>query len=165
MKLKILLGLSCLVFSLQAIASPAKPETIDKLFEVTNSAKLMDGVYAQLDPMYTQMVAQMQIPESQKPITEKYMKKYSALMREEMSWDKIKGPIANTYAQVFSEEELKDVIKFYQSPTGKKFVEKMPEMTKASMTMVQELMKSFVPKIQALQKEMQEEIKAESSAK
>lgn len=161
MKAKVLLGLSCIVLSLQVFAAPAKQETIDKLFEVTHSAQLMDGVYAQIDSMFAQMTNQMQVPESQKPIMDKFFKKYSAMMREEMSWEKLKGPMSNAYAQTYTEEELKDVIKFYQSPTGQKFIAKMPELTKASMIMVQDMMKTFMPKMQALQKELQDELKAE----
>lgn len=160
MKAKVLLGLSCIVLSLQVFASPAKQETIDKLFEVTQSAQLMDGVYGQMDSMFAQMASQMQIPESQKPIMDKFFKKYSTMMRDEMSWEKIKVPMSNVYAQTYTDEELKDVVKFYQSPTGKKFVAKMPELTKASMVMVQEMMKGFMPKMQALQKELQDELKA-----
>ena len=161
MKAKVLLGVGCVLLSLQSFASPAKQETIDKLFDVTHSAQVMDGVYGQMDSMFGQMAAQMQVPETQKPIMDKFFKKYSIMMREEMSWEKLKGPMSNAYAQVYSDEELKDIIKFYQSPAGKKMVEKMPELTKASMVMVQELMKGFMPKMQVLQKELQDELKAE----
>lgn len=40
---------------------------------------------------------------------------------------------AQTYARHFSEEELQDVIDFYESPTGKKFQDLVPTILQESM--------------------------------
>ncbi len=43
-----------------------------------------------------------------------------------IGWDAIKDDIAKIYAKHFNEQELKDLIKFYQSPTGKKTLKELP---------------------------------------
>ncbi len=37
--------------------------------------------------------------------------------------------IANVYAREYSEGELKEIIAFYKSPTGQKYLDKAPELT------------------------------------
>jgi uncharacterized protein len=47
----------------------------------------------------------------------------------------------NLYAKFFTEEELKDLIAFYRSPTGKKTIEVMPRLFAESMTQTAETIK------------------------
>ena len=62
------------------------------------------------------------------------------------------------YSNHFTEEEVKGLITFYESDTGKSMVRKMPMIMQDSMLVSQELMKDFLPKMQALSIEMQTEI-------
>ena len=65
-----------------------------------------------------------------------------------------------TYASVYSEEELRELAGFYNSPLGQKFVRKMPELMTATMQMTQEMMLDFVPRMQEIEAELQAELKA-----
>jgi uncharacterized protein len=53
---------------------------------------------------------------------EKFFEKY-------LSYDALKDDLIKMYAAEFTEEEIKDLIKFYQTPLGKKTAEKMPVLT------------------------------------
>lgn len=154
-----------LIFSLNCFAEPASKATIDELFKVTQAQKLMDSVYGQMDGMFKNMVQGMNVTEAQKPILDSFFIKYNALIREEMSWEKLKDPMADAYASVYTESEVKDIIKFYKSPAGQKMLAKMPELMQASMGIVQNSMKNMMPKITELQKQMQDELKKESAKK
>jgi hypothetical protein len=44
----------------------------------------------------------------------------------------MKKPMSTAYAQVFTESELAGIIAFLKSPIGRKYVEKTPELTKAT---------------------------------
>jgi hypothetical protein len=46
--------------------------------------------------------------------------------------------IALVYAKKFSEQELKEIVTFYQSPTGKKMVAELPAVLKESYELMQE---------------------------
>lgn len=154
-----------LVVSLNCFSAPASKETIDELFKVTQTEKMMDSVYGQMDGMFKQMVQEMNVTEEKKPILDSFFVKYNTLIIQEMSWEKLKGPMTEAYASVYTEDEVKDIIKFYKSPAGQKMVAKMPELMQASMRMVQDLMKNMMPKINQLQKELQEELKQDSTIK
>jgi hypothetical protein len=73
------------------------------------------------------------------------------MVLKEFSWDKMKDDYIAIYAETFNEEELKGVIAFYESPTGKKFTEKQPELIQRSMMLSQKKMAEIMPKLQALQ--------------
>lgn len=165
MKYKCFFIVMLLTFSINCLATPATKETIDELFEVTQAQKMMDSIYGQMDGMFKQMVEGMNVSESQKPILDNFFVKYNALIKEDMSWEKLKGPMAEAYAKVYSEDEVKDIIKFYKSPPGQKMLVKMPELMHASMVIVQDIMKDMMPKINKLQNELKTELEKENTKK
>jgi hypothetical protein len=51
------------------------------------------------------------------------------------------------YARHFTAGELRDILAFYQTPSGKKALETMPKVTAESMAMV-------MPRVQSFQREL-----------
>lgn len=88
------------------------------------------------------------------------------LLNKELNWDNLKGKFVDLYGEAFSVEELDALIKFYESPIGKKLVDKQPEIAQKSMVITQSLRLEIMPKIQALTKEIVEkQQKAAAQAK
>lgn len=77
-------------------------------------------------------------------------------LSKEMSWDALKEDYVTIYAETYSEEELKGLIEFYKSPIGQAFTKKQPELMKRSMVLMQKRMMKWMPKIQAMSKDMME---------
>ena len=50
--------------------------------------------------------------------------------------------------EVFTEEEMRELIKFYQSPLGQKVLEKTPELLQISMEKTEVLLYEELPKLQ-----------------
>ena len=46
--------------------------------------------------------------------------------------------MAKLYADAFTDKELKDILAFYESPTGKKLLEQQPKLVDASMNFAQD---------------------------
>lgn len=63
------------------------------------------------------------------------MEKVSARMMPKM---------ARIYAETFTEQELADMLAFYQSPTGRKVVEKLPELSRRG----QQIVAPMLPELQ-----------------
>lgn len=90
---------------------------------------------------------------------------YEAVMREflgkYMSWDSLKADLIKIYAEEFTASELAELNKFYQSPVGKKTVQKMPAlMTKGAQIgtqRVQEHMAELQAAVAAQEKKQSEE--------
>jgi hypothetical protein len=51
-----------------------------------------------------------------------------AFFDKHMSWAALKTEMAQLYAEQFTEEELQDITKFYQSPAGKKMARLTPDL-------------------------------------
>lgn len=150
MRLKLLSCTVALLFSLQAQAEPATRATIEKFLQVTEAANMMDQAYQNMDQMTAQMLASSGLDVAKDPQIQKDMQEMNALVRAEMSWDKMEEPLIALYGNVFSEAELQDIIEFYQSPAGQKMLKRQPELIQGTMVMMQQQMQNLMPKIKAL---------------
>lgn len=136
----------------------AKRASIEELLEVSNVESMVDAMYEQMDQMLLQMSAQLQIEESEKPIMDKFMSRVTDLIREEVSWEEMKGPIFDIYQKHFSEKEVRDLTAFYQTESGQAMVEKMPNLMQDSMLVSQGMISNVMPKVLELAQEFQQEI-------
>jgi hypothetical protein len=150
MRIKLLSCTVALLFSLQAQAEPATRATIEKFLQVTEAANMMDQAYQNMDQMTAQMLASSGLDVAKDPQIQKDMQEMNALVRAEMSWDKLEEPLIALYGNVFSEAELQDIIEFYQSPAGQKMLKRQPELIQGTMVMMQQQMQNLMPKIKAL---------------
>jgi hypothetical protein len=80
-----------------------------------------------------------------------------------MDCDSMKKETAAIYAELFSEDELKGLIEFYNSDLGKKFSEKQPDLMRRSMELSMGRMQNAMPQI--MQKIQQEKLEKEAAAK
>ena len=67
------------------------------------------------------------------------------------------------YTSNFSESELKELVAFYQSPLGKKVLEKMPQLTQQSAQMTQAKLESAVPVVNKLLADMTAELEPKAA--
>jgi len=132
--------------------------SIEELLQVSNVKSMVDAMYGQMDQMLQQMSTQLQIEESERPIMEKFMSKVTDLIREEVSWEQMKGPIFEIYRKHFSEQEVLDLTAFYKTESGRALVEKMPNLMQDSMQVSQGMMESVMPKVLELAEELQQEL-------
>jgi uncharacterized protein len=140
-------------------------QAAEDLMAATQADQMINAVYAQVDGSFANMVRQMKLSPEQMAIAEKHMKRSTQVMREEITWAKLKPEITAAYVSVFTEDELKQLIAFYNSPIGKKMVEKMPELMRASMQISQAHMQKILPRIQVISQEMVQELKAQQEKK
>jgi hypothetical protein len=82
------------------------------------------------------------------------MKEFSGAVAGKVSGvldsEDLKIDIAAVYAETFSEDELREVIAFYQSPLGRKLLDRMPELMQKSMQISQDRMKPIMSDVQKL---------------
>jgi hypothetical protein len=74
--------------------------------------------------------------------------------QENFNWETLKPKLAALYADNYTEAELRDIIAFYQTPTGQKTIAKMPSLMQQSLVMsmtgVQANMPEFQRRVSAL---------------
>jgi len=160
----LLISLLVATLSVQVQAESAKRESVEKLLELTDMDAMVENIYAQMDQVFAGMSQQMGVQPSEQAIFDDYTAKVTKAMKTEMSWQKMKGPVTDIYLKHFSEKEVADMLKFYESETGKSLVEKMPTVLSESMMMSQQLMQSFMPKLMELSEEFKTKLEASREA-
>jgi uncharacterized protein len=70
-------------------------------------------------------------------------------LNKHMGWASLKEEMVKIYQEGFSELELGELNKFYESPVGRKSIEKMPSLMGKGMAIAQERMTKHLPELQA----------------
>jgi uncharacterized protein len=150
--------------SLGAQAAPASEASITELLRLTKADTLVDGMLAHMEQNIRngmqQAAAGKPLSVEQHRMMELAPAKLTALVREELSWDKLKPIYIQVYVETFEQAEVDGLIAFYRSPVGQAFVSKMPLVQQKSMAITQQRMQSFGPRMEAAMAELMEQIKS-----
>jgi hypothetical protein len=129
-------------------------EEAKKLLMLMNADAIFEQTYKEVDAQISRLADQYGISDEQRPAFDRYMDEMKAVMKEELSWEKLEPEMVNVYVQVYSEEELRELNEFYSSPLGRKFIEKMPVLMKATMQMTQSMIQRMIPRLDEIQERM-----------
>jgi hypothetical protein len=143
----------------QAPAAPAAAQPLsnslrkvaEEALEVANMEKNMTASIDRMLAMQTQQIPSMK---NMEPVLRAFINKY-------MGWAAIKEELVQLYAREFTEKELKELTKFYQTPTGRKAIEKMPLLMQGGMEIGQRRMQEHMPE---LQQAIAEKLKSQTPA-
>ncbi|WP_407315667.1 DUF2059 domain-containing protein [Pseudomonas sp. nanlin1] len=131
---------------------------------MAHADKLGTPVYMQVQQMFAQRFEQTKAPASKQATLESYQAKANAALDQAIGWNKLKPDMVKLYTTNFNEQELKDLVKFYQSPLGKKVLEKMPAITQQSAQLTQQKLESAVPVVNKLLADMTKELDPQGAA-
>jgi len=102
----------------------------------------MDSVMGQaIDQML-----QMQI--KQNPAIGAYEQEMKSFLKKYMSWAGLKDDMIKIYTEEFTEGELNELNKFYQTPLGKKTLQKMPTLLSKGAELGQRRVQEHLPELQ-----------------
>lgn len=141
---RLLIALLAAIFFMPAFATPAQDASIQKLLTLTDAQKLNDAAIVNSNEMIDSSLKPVlkldNMTAERKKIVESFLEEYKQIVRDEFSWEKMLPDYIRIYKETFTEEEIQDLITFYESPTGRMFVQKMPViMDKASTVMRQRM--------------------------
>ena len=161
--MRTLVAFIALVCSLNAHSAPASQESVENLLVVTRVESLMTSMYSGMEQMMRESMKQMvqgkPLNAEQQRLLDSLPGRFVAVMREEMSWQRMKPLYVQLYQDTFEQDEVDGLLAFYTSPTGQAFLNKMPVVMQRSMALSQSLMQSALPKMTAAMKEALSEAK------
>ncbi len=135
--------------------SQTKQELIKELFKVMHQDSVIDKTFSSIIPsMFSQMQSQAK-DSTGRARAQEAMKATLPVMKGIIKRMMDEDMVA-IYARNFSENEIKDFITFYKSPSGQKFVRTQPEIQKELMPI---FVQKYLPEIQKATKEKMEEMK------
>lgn len=163
-----------LLFSAAALAAPATDASVEKLLAVTKVEAMSDAIGGQMDRMKAQLKESLGAGKSEdakmKALNKEIDEATQEFKKENVTFASFKADIVKLYKESWSEEEINDLIKFYETPTGKKSIETAPMMMQKTMNLVQgrlqERFPAFQEKIKAIvEKHMPEKKEPEKKKK
>ena len=106
----------------------------------------INGSQGTTDAMFGQIVAQLKA--SKPEVTEA---KWAALKKDvfDVEVNDLKKMLIPVYKKLFTPEEVKAIVAFYESPVGKKLAEQSPQIATESMQVTQQWGMGLFGKIQA----------------
>ena len=161
MKIKIML--TCLILPSLLVASTLtfdadKHAKIEQLIKLSGSTEQINQMMDQIYLQYEQMM-----PEVPHQVWD--------IMREEFNGDMINGLMRSMipiYAKHYSMEDIQGQIDFYESPTGRSMVEKLPAMSQEiaviSAQWGHQLSERLVMRLEKLEEEMNAEEVTDTSS-
>ncbi len=91
----------------------------------------------------------LQVQVQQNPSIARYQQDMKAFFAKYMSWASLKDDMVTIYMAEFTELELKELTAFYQTPVGKKTVQRMPALMAKGAEMGQRRVQEHLPELQA----------------
>lgn len=115
--------------------SQSKQESIKLLIHLMKTDSLVEKIFTSVVPVI--MKQTLNNGQDSVQITSRVQNMNAVLASSKLLFNKILDEdIVEIYDKFYTENEIKDLIVFYSSPTGKKTIEKTPEMQKEIMSIV-----------------------------
>jgi uncharacterized protein len=156
----------CLISVVAVAETKPSDASLNELLTITDSQKLVDGMWPQVEGMMNnaakQALGNTTLNAEQQKVMQDSNAKVAAVFKEEFGFEKLKPMMVSIYKESFSQEEVDGMIKFYKSKSGQAVIKKMPLVMQSTMTNVQSQMSTVIPKIQKIQQEAIEEVKAKA---
>ena len=125
--------------------NPAKLSLAHQLIDLTGS---VTARYKLMRSDYIKSIGEAaHVPDKNLP---KFQSQMTAFFDKYQPMDNYKDTFANIYAHEFTEQELKQLVDFYNSPTGKKILAKLPAIMQQSMLLSQNVFKAHFDEIQSI---------------
>ena len=153
MKTAALVILALLVSVLNAGAQQLTKEAkIQRLLDVMNADAMIDQMLEQIKAMTASQVPPGTTLEQAAKARE-IQSKILDLVKARISWEKMRPQYVRLYGETFSEEEISGMLAFYESPSGRAMLAKMPALVTKVMEVAQAQMKDLLPEIQRVIRE------------
>ena len=125
--------------------SQTKQESIKQLFHLMQTDSMMEKTFAAIVPSIMAQFPKENNDSTKLALMNQFMNSLITSSKE-MCKKMLNEDIVVVYDKLFTENEIKDLIVFYKTPTGKKMIEKSPEMQKEIMSL---LMQKYMPELQS----------------
>ncbi|TBV17353.1 DUF2059 domain-containing protein [Stutzerimonas kirkiae] len=132
----------------------------EEFLRLARAQQLATPVYAQVQDMFAQRFAQLQGGQKQQALLDSYQARANAALDKAIGWDKLKPELVKLYTGQFTEQELRQLIDFYQSPLGRKVLTQLPELNMRSAQITQSKLEAAVPEVNRLLDDMSKALEA-----
>ncbi len=149
-----------------AKAAPPSDQSIEQMMGAMQVQLMVDQMLTQMDAgMRTGMEQGLQQSmkgkaptDAQKAQIGDFQKKLSGIIKDELSFAKMRDIYLQVYRETFTQDEINSIIAFYSSPAGKAMVEKVPVAMQKAGTLMQARIGPMTQKLQAMMEQFQKDM-------
>ncbi len=128
---------------------PSKEAKISQVLALMKAEALTDQVFERMKTETASMSA-ANATEKERAHAQEIQAKIMDLVKDRMSWEKMRPVYVKMYSETFTDEEIDGMLAFYQSPAGRAMLEKMPQLVSKIMALAQSQMAGLMPEIERL---------------
>ncbi|SDS52737.1 hypothetical protein SAMN05216198_2150 [Halopseudomonas litoralis] len=131
----------------------------ERFLKLANAEGMTAPIYSQVEQLLTARFTQMGGSMQHEAVLRSYQQQARALLDAQLSWEAMRGELADLYLPIFNEAEFEQLAAFYSSPAGSKLMQHLPQLTHASMAITQERVEQHIsPKLEQLLEQMTAEV-------
>lgn len=134
-----------------AWAAPPSDESLTRLLDLMQSKQQIDGMIRQVDGVIQKNAEQAlqgrTMSAHDQEVFNAMKSQMTAAVKDEFSWAALEPIFRGVYRQTFSQEEVDGMIAFYQTPTGRAVVTKLPQVMQTTSMLMQKKMAGLKPKL------------------
>lgn len=108
-----------------SLSTVAQEKPIDELFSVMAMEEQMAGGFEAMLPVIDQMSTKFKLDSEGK---EELKNIFRTWYNEDIDRSKMINEMKRLYSQAFTADEMAEIISFYKTPIGQKFLEKSPQL-------------------------------------
>ena len=139
-------------------AQPPSDAQLDRLLELVRARALLETTLTQVSQIQHASIEQaMQghaVAPEQKARLERLTELMDKRMREALAWEKMGPMYKRLYTSTFEAEDIDAMIKFYETPSGQRVIDRMPTLMQNTMQEVQTIV---VPMMEQFEQDVQKE--------
>ena len=159
MRLLSLLTLYLLLSPLAMADEVSHRAAAERFLKLANADGMTAPIYSQTEQLLTARFAQMGGSMQYESVLRDYRQRARSMLDEQLSWEAIRGELADLYVPLFSEQEFEELALFYQSPAGSKLLQHLPTLTQASLAITRQRVEEILaPQLEQLVEEMTAEV-------
>ena len=140
----------------------SKRAKVEQLFTLTKVDTMMSQMMSQMSASMKQaadeQARKQQLTPEQQASVDHFTTRVDGILKQSLSMDTLKPVFLKVYMDTYTEEELDGIIAFYNSPAGKAFVAKTPQLMQRSIQLMQQQVSEVQPQIEQAQKELLEQL-------
>ncbi len=147
MKKRIFAIMICAVVFIN-IQAQAKKESVIELFNLMQQNEMLDKTFSNIIEPLKNQIGKSGKDEATIQKSKAAIEKVMSVSKEIVK-DILNNEMVAIYQKYFTEKDIKNMIAFYKTPTGKKFIQMTPDIQKE---MMQIMFEKYIPKLQETMK-------------
>ena len=154
---RILIAVALFLPGVAMAADQDKRALIEEIMVLTRSDAMSGQARQQVSALIQKTLQSMDVPDGLRPATDQMAQDLVSYFNEKLQWEKLKPRIADIYMDVFTEDELRQLVDFYRSPVGQTFLAKAPQISQRRAALLQDLMADLPARLDEMAAKMRKE--------